>query len=425
MTKNKLTNALQSWLARPGLIPLRGRVQHYAWGGTEYIPALIGQENSDEQPFAELWLGTHPKAPALAVIDGVEIPLNELVAAAPARMLGNDVCTRFQAELPYLFKVLDARQMLSIQVHPTKEQAVRGFAAEEERGVARDAPDRNYRDRNHKPEIHVALTEFWMLHGFRPLAEIAASFRSIPELRTLADDFLPPADISTASDAARGDMLRHLYRHIMEMPQAGIDALLQPLLARLRKRDQEPCKNDPDYWALRAADHFRLPGDHCDRGILSIYLLNLVHLQPGEGTFQAAGVLHAYLEGCNVELMATSDNVLRGGLTPKHIDVPELLATLSYEDRAPAILRGRSADDGSLVFSAPVDEFELSRVRLRAGESFEGTTEQGPVTLIVSDGSVEIDGNTFERGSAVFAASGLAYRIVAQTDACLFRAGLP
>jgi mannose-6-phosphate isomerase class I len=224
--------------------------------------------------------------------------------------------------------------MLSIQVHPTKEQAAAGFARENAAGIDLGAAERNYKDDNHKPEVAVALTDFWMLHGFRPLDQIAEALRKVPELCSSMPDF--SARLVRAGDVtqARRDLLRDLYRAVMTMPQEHVDLLLNALVERLASGAWSD-KDGPDYWVARAAETFPPVGRHRDRGIFSIYLLNLVHLRPGQGTFQPAGTLHAYPEGVTVELMASSDNVLRGGLTRKHVDVSELMGILSFDDGTP------------------------------------------------------------------------------------------
>ena len=281
-----------------GVLPLHGVVQHYDWGGYDFIPGLLGIANSDRRPFAELWMGAHPKAPAMADVAGVAMPLDRLIAEAPDRILGPSASARFGGRLPYLFKILDVASMLSIQVHPTKEQAAAGFARENAAGIDLGAAERNYKDENHKPEVAVALTDFWMLHGFRPLDQIAEGLRKVPELRSIMPDF--SVRLARAGDAtqARRDLLCDLYCAVMTMPQERVDLLLNALVERLATR--APSDHDvPDYWAARAVEKFPAVGGHRDRGIFSIYLLNLVHLRPGQGTFQPAGTLHAYLEGCD------------------------------------------------------------------------------------------------------------------------------
>ena len=412
-----------------GLFKLKGVVQHYDWGGFDFIPALLGQPHPSASPCAELWLGAHAGGPSLVESPVAPVPLPELIAAAPEQVLGTSVADRFEKLLPYLFKILDARKMLSIQAHPTISQARAGFEAEESAGISLKASTRNYKDRNHKPEVHVALTDFWMLHGFRPLEEIAESLRSVPELQPLMPDFSEKLALAGTDGAARSALLRKLYERAMTMPQAEVDSLLNPLISRLEK---EPLTNKslPDFWAARAAREFPLPDGHRDRGIFSIYLLNLVRLEPGEATYQSAGTLHAYLEGVNVELMANSDNVLRGGLTPKNVDVAELMRVLRFDEGEVDIIQGRDTGNGETVFPTPAAEFELSRIQCSEGREYHSGTRTGPDILIVLAGEVTATSNgdklPIKTGESFFAPQDTDYEITGQSaTAVLFKASLP
>jgi mannose-6-phosphate isomerase len=412
-----------------GVLKLIGAIQHYEWGGHQFIPKLLGIPNEGKKPFAELWIGAHSKAPALAEIGGQTKALDQLIADSPDAILGPQSEARFGGRLPYLFKILDVAKMLSIQAHPTKAQAEAGFARENAAGISLQAPDRNYKDDNHKPEVHVALTDFWILHGFRPLEDIDQAFRRVPELLTVMPEFKERLAQAGTDSAARQSLLRDLYQRVMTLPQDRVDLLLASLFARLHQKSDLK-KEDPDYWAVRAAEHFPLPGGHYDRGIFSIYLLNLLHLRPGEGTFQPAGVLHAYLEGVNVELMANSDNVLRGGLTPKHVDVTELLRILSFDGAVPQVLEGELKSDTERVYPTSADEFELSRIDLHPGKHHLGHANQGPESLIVLDGTpvLTAPGQTcsLKRGSIVLAPFGTSYTLeVTDGSAVLFKAAVP
>jgi mannose-6-phosphate isomerase len=354
--------------------------------------------------------------------------LAQVIADNPLQTLGPEVAARFQNQLPYLFKVLDARKMLSIQAHPTLEQAAEGFEKDHRAGIELHAPHRNYKDRNHKPEVHVALTPFWMLHGFRPLEEIATTLHEIHEFHALMPDFGKRLQAAGTNQPARQTLLRDLYQTVMTLPQERVDALLDPLLDRLRK-SPPASKDDPRFWALRAAGNFPLPGGHRDRGILSIFLLNLVRLAPGQATFQPAGTLHAYLEGVNVELMANSDNVLRGGLTPKHIDVPELLRVLKFDAGKPEIINGEAVSAEETVYATPAAEYRLSRLTLGSGHSCQ-IKRDGPQILIVLEGSVtaRAGGQVMElqRGQIMFVPHQLPYKIEAKSEpAQLFLAAVP
>ncbi len=309
---------------------LRGKLQHYAWGGTVYLPRLLAIPNPEGRPFAEYWMGAHDNASSELILDpGGEFAtkLNDYIRANPEELLGNYTAARF-GRLPYLLKILDVKDMLSIQVHPSKKDAEQAFLEENKKGIPLTAPDRNYKDDNHKPELMLALSEFWLLHGFKPVPSLTKIIRDIPEL-----NFLEPVfEIGG---------YKELYRAVMEMEPLKVNAVLQPLLDRILPayREDRLSKDKEDFWAARAALTFNETG-RIDRGIFSIYLFNLVNLHPGEAIFQDAGLPHAYLEGQNVEIMANSDNVLRGGLTPKHIDVPELLKACPVRgDRAARHLR--------------------------------------------------------------------------------------
>jgi mannose-6-phosphate isomerase len=411
------------------VLTLHGVVQHYDWGGHNFIPDLLGIENATRRPNAELWIGAHAKAPSMVETESGQEPLDQFIAEAPEAILGAAVCTHFNRRLPYLFKILDVHKMLSIQAHPTLVQARHGFARENAEGVPIDAGSRNYKDDNHKPEIGVALTDFWMLHGFRPMEQIAETLDRTVELGPLMPAFSQRLKAAGHDHETRRGLLRELYSNVMTLPQERVDLLLNELIERLRENSPTG-KESPDYWALRAAEHFPLPGGHRDRGIFSIYLLNLVHLEPGQGTFQPAGVLHAYLEGVNVELMANSDNVLRGGLTTKHVDVPELLNILTFEGGTPEVFSGLQLSAEQRVYRTPAEEFELSRIALTPRGRYAGEATYGPKALIVLEGSGTLTSagksKSLHRGSIVFAPSGVQFVLETRDDdLVVFQAGLP
>ncbi len=400
----------------PGLLKLEGVVQHYAWGGTSFIPELLSVNNTENQPFAEYWMGAHDKAPAQALLNGDSKPLNELIAQSPEDFLGEKVAKKFANRLPYLFKVLDVKDMLSIQVHPTKAEGEKGFARENELGVPLTAPNRNYKDDNHKPEIMVALTNFWLLHGFRPEEEINELFEKNTDLK--------PLKIYFGQGGYKG-----LYKHIMELPQMEVNRLLAPLVPKIIRKYQAGNleKSSPDFWAARAAMNDALDGGNYDRGIFSIYFFNLVNIPPGKGIFQDAGIPHAYLEGVNMELMANSDNVLRGGLTPKHIDVPELLKHTRFEAVVPEILEGTPAGDAEKVYRSPAPDFELSCIQIKANHSFKSTATHAADILMVLEGTAEAvfaEGElSLKKGDVFFVKAGAAYQLTG--SAILYRATVP
>ncbi|MBL7791640.1 MAG: mannose-6-phosphate isomerase, class I [Saprospiraceae bacterium] len=373
---------------------LHGEAQHYAWGGYEFIPALMRLDNAAQQPFAEWWMGDHPLAPSFVWVGGQWEELGALIRRDPQYWLGPDALAQFGERLPFLLKILDVRSMLSIQAHPTKAAAEAGFARENALGIPLDAPHRTYRDDNHKPEIMAALTPFWLLHGFRRPADIAVLWAERPGLSELYAQ-LPHHD------------LKAMYKTLLEMPQEEVDRWLQPLAQQLLPELQAHrlYKDEPDYWAALAFETYTRDG-HYDRGVFSVYLLNLVRLNPGEAIFQAAGVPHAYLEGVNVELMANSDNVFRGGLTPKHINVGELMANLSFDPVQPFIIQA-SSPEGLEVFPAPIPDFELCRLALAPEISYEWRPRRGPAIGLVLEGELTLSDaageGVFRRGESFIA----------------------
>lgn len=410
--------------AQPTVFALRPGIQHYAWGDTQFIPALLGIDNPQRQPYAELWLGAHPNLPSRALLGGLEIPLDRLMDRAGQQLLGPAVARRFGGRLPYLLKVLSAAAPLSIQVHATKQRAEEGFARENAAGIPLSAPNRNYRDDNHKPELIAGLTDFYGLRGFRPLAEIAQVMGEVPELRRLDPSFR-----GTSSD------LRALYAKLMNLPQDEVDIILRPLVDGLRDANASKpfARSDRRYWVLRADNEFSRDG-HADRGLFSIYLLNLVHLRPGEAMYLPAGVLHAYLEGAGMEIMANSNNVLRGGLTAKHVDVPELLRNVAFEAGEPEILRcvpipGKR----EWAYRTPAREFELRRVQAAPSQPYEGTADpSAEILVLTSPGlkdavTVTSGGQALVLGSgdAFFVPFGVRFTIDAVAAATFYKATVP
>ena len=430
MTRD-LEAALSAFAARPHPLSLRGHVKHYAWGGHQYLPELLGVDNPEGRPFGELWIGAHPSGPAEAALSGQSVPLDELVLRHGDAILGPGSTRRFPTGLPYLLKVLDVRGMLSIQAHPTRQQAEDGYRREEQAGVPLAAPSRCYRDRNHKPEAHVAVTDFYMLHGFKPLEALDETLRTVPELGGLMPDFGSRLRSAGGEETRRRQLVADLYRRAMTLPQPQVDAALEPLLRRILApyRAEKLDLLSPDFWAARAALELPLPDGHRDRGIFSMYLLNLVRLSPGEGTYQPAGTLHAYLEGVTVEVMASSDNVLRGGLTPKHVDVAELLRTLSFDSGPPAVLRGQAVSASERAYPVPAREFLLCRHALDAGRPHPVAGPSGADSLVVLEGDAWLEAQgtrlALPRGASALVPAGVDYRLGSDSRALLFRASVP
>ena len=418
---------LRDLTRKPRPVRLAPAVQPYAWGGYEFIPAWLGAAVPSRTPQAELWFGSHPVAPARVTGeagDAGDAPLSQLLERGAEVVLGTHASRRFGRALPYLLKILDVRAMLSIQAHPDSVQAAEGFAREQRAGVPIDAPHRNYRDANHKPEAMVAISEFWLLHGFRPVGEIAATLRTVPEIASLVPDLV-------ADGAAGSAALRGAFGRLMSTPQEVVDRALGPLAERLRPLSAAGAldRSTPLFWAARAFEQFPLPGGHHDRGIVSIFLLNLARLDPGQGVFIPAGVLHAYLEGTAVEIMAASDNVLRGGLTPKHVDTGELLRVLRFDAGPPSVLDGAPVSPYERVYATPAAEFRISRIDLVAGQTLALGPVAGADTLLVVEGEAALDADdatlALPRGSAVLAPDRLRYVLRTGTAATIFCASLP
>ncbi len=385
------------------IFKLIGTVQHYAWGGFHFIPALLGHKNTEKKPYAEYWLGAHPTASGKLENDGQLSTWYELVKQEPVKHLGEKVYRKF-GELPYLFKVLDVKEMLSIQVHPTKEEAIKGFEKEEAQGVPINAPDRNYKDRNHKPEVMVALSNFWLLHGFKKEDELKKTLQCISEFASLLPVF-------------EREGYYGLYKTVMELPVEQANKILKPLIERELQTTLE--KSEPGYWVAKLYKN-GFEGKNTDKGIFSIYFFNIVELHSGQAIFQGAGVPHAYLEGQNVELMANSDNVLRGGLTPKHIDVPELLKHISFEGIEPHVLYPTVSDRGEINYPLPVEDFAISAVQLQKGQQYNNTSASAEVFLVM-DGNVTVDKQLqCKRGEAFVVLPDTGYNITASAKGCLF-----
>lgn len=369
---------------------LVGALRSYAWGSRTALAQLCGRPVPSAHPEAELWFGAHPADPAQVRIDGHDRSLLELLAANPQRELGR-VAGEFDGRLPFLLKILAAEEPLSLQAHPSLEQARVGFARENHLKVAIDSPMRNYRDANHKPELVVALERFEALAGFRD------PVRTVRLLHALAVPALTPyAELLAAQPDSAG--LRTLFTTWIALPQSALATLLPKVLdGCVRYLSGKEAGNNgarKEFIAevrtvLELAEAY--PGD---AGTLAALLLNRVTLEPGEGLFLAAGNLHAYLRGVGVEIMANSDNVLRGGLTPKHVDVPELLRVLDFEPLDLPIIESENDGDGVFKYRTPAPEFTLRRVELAAGAEPVDLPRTGPEIVLCTVGPVRL----FQRG---------------------------
>ena len=350
---------------------LRNTIQTYAWGSLTAIAELLGGPCPSATPQAELWMGAHPKAPSeVCTAEGWQ-PLDRLIERFFDPILGPGVAEKFGPQLPYLFKVLAAAQPLSIQAHPDRRQAREGFARENRAGVPLEAAQRNYRDENHKPELICALSDFWALNGFRPQREIQIHMRGLcPEG---LGDLLGLLD-----GQADGGGIRRFFAQLMNLDEQQRRHVLDEAVTRARQREGE---GDICRWVASLGR--RYPDDI---GVLAPAMLNLVHLRPAEAMFLPSGQMHAYLEGTGIEVMANSDNVLRGGLTPKHVDVVELMRVLRFEGRAPAILAAETSGPGQRRFRTAAAEFELSMLRVGAGQGWQSPDRRCVEILLCTEG---------------------------------------
>lgn len=383
---------------------LTNTVRHYPWGSRTVIPDLLGEPAPADLPYAELWLGAHPDAPSV-LDDGTS--LDKAIEEHPAELLGAPARERFGDRLPFLMKVLAADRPLSLQAHPTSAQAAAGFAAEEAAGVPHDAPSRTFKDPFHKPELLLALTSFEALCGFRPVGE------SLHCLAKLQVPELKPTIAALARGGLRAaipQLIALSAEHRSELVDAVAEAAGRFVAA-----------HDPEFintyrWAATLAETYP-----ADPGVVISLMCNHLKLAPGEAVFLPAGNLHAYLSGAGVELMAGSDNVIRGGLTAKHVDLAALIEVLDFSDGRIPVLNP-VLGPGGLRYPVPVDDFDLTRCQLDAQAG--SLTTRGPQILLCTEGSAVLTTTDTElvvgKGGSVFVPAGAP--LTARGPAVLFRA---
>ena len=361
--------------------PLENQIQPYAWGSRSFIQDLVGLEPGE--PAAELWMGAHPQA--------------------PSRLSDGRTLAEVEPDLPFLMKVLAAAAPLSLQAHPSREQAAAGYAREEAAGIDRAAPERHYRDRNHKPELMVGLEDFSALAGFR---EPAATWAYVEALDwpALSAVFEPLSD--GGSDALRGVFTAVMGGAVkpedIEHVAGRAAALAAPDHTADASGPHLPHALEARWTAALARTY---PGDP---GVVAALMLNVLVLHPLEGLFLPSGVLHAYLRGAGIEIMASSDNVLRGGLTPKHVDVAELLDVLSFAPQPPRRVAAQDLGGGLHLYPVPVDDFALHRVDLDGLEAAPlEVPVAGPCLVLAIEGALELGDLPLPRGAAAYAPDGL------------------
>lgn len=353
-----------------GISLLENPIRHYSWGSHRAIARLQRRSIPTSLPEAELWMGAHPAAPSRLCRDGGWLSLSDVLSDIPNDVLGQRVSARFGSELPFLFKVLAVEEPLSIQAHPDAAQARDGFERENVAGLPLDAANRNYRDPHPKPELICALTPFWALCGFRTAESIVRAFRDLA-----IEEFAP--EIETLEREGDGAGHRHFFGSVMKADAARV--------GRAVSRAVLPGIESPtSHWFTKLANAYPR-----DVGALAPLFLNVVELEPGEAMYLGAGELHSYLEGVGIEIMGNSDNVLRGGLTPKHVDVPELSRTLTFASGDPAILRPVTRSTGECVFETDASEFELAVLTLERGSIWSSRAARGPEIWLVTEGHVE------------------------------------
>jgi mannose-6-phosphate isomerase len=394
---------------------LRNPIREYAWGSRTALAELLGQPSPSARPQAELWMGAHPAAASEVRCDSKWVPLGDWIRRDPEAVLGPEVARRFAGEIPFLLKVLAAARPLSLQAHPAAARARAGFERENAAGIALNAPQRCYRDPSPKPELLCALTPFAALCGFRPIDDIVANVDAL-RVRRLAGLIRP-----LRRERSR-ENLRGFYRGLMELAASESAEAVAEAVEAADRGYGDPAVRD---WLRELAE-----GHPGDPGALSPLFINLLELRPGEALFLPAGELHAYLRGTAVEIMANSDNVLRGGLTEKHVDVAELLASLSFESGRPEVLMPRVVGPVESVYETPAREFVLTVLRPRPDAAFESAPTRSIEILLCVEGEAAVedvvrDGATpLPRGSAVLVpAASAGYRL--RGDATVFRAGVP
>ncbi len=363
---------------------LKNPVQKYAWGSRTALQSLLDWPKPWQEPAAELWMGVHPKAPSEVEADGGWRSLIDVIAADPVSVLGADAAKQFSNRLPFLFKVLAADCPLSIQVHPDINQARDGFRRENQHNIPLDAPDRNYKDASHKPECLCAVTRFEAMKGFRAPEGI---------LKLMDQVFLNMQfkELDPLRKDPNSDGLKRFFTSLMTMDEARQARVVNEAVEGAKRISGE---DRAFHWLLELNREY--PGDG---GVLSPLYLNLVDLSPGDAIYVPAGELHAYLSGVGMEIMASSDNVLRGGLTPKHIDIPELLGVVNFTS-SPVLKQRPLADDNfERIYETPAAEFQLSEIVLNGHERSINRKERSVEILICMAGEGLIE--ELESGQAL------------------------
>jgi len=394
---------------------MKNTIQEYAWGSHTAIADLMGNQSPSTKPQAELWMGAHPKAPSLVKYDDKWVSLLDLITQYPADILGKEIAAKFNNKLPYLFKVLAASKPLSIQAHPSIKQAKEGFERENRMGIPLDSPDRNYKDENHKPECICALTPFLALYGFRKISEIISLMEKIC-LKVL------DKELNHLKRQPNSEGLKSFFHSLITISGQIKKQIIEHSVTNAQKLSKD---NLGFKWMI---NFYREYPD--DIGVFAPILLNLISLKPGQALFLPSGELHAYLEGLGIELMANSDNVLRGGLTKKHIDVPELLKVLSFEETDVNILLSQKDKDCEGVYYSMAEEFVLTVISDEKNISYTSPEKRSVEIILCTDGKASIadisinENIALTKGTSVIIPSSVnKYRI--EGKATLYKASVP
>ncbi|MDL2269737.1 mannose-6-phosphate isomerase, class I [Desulfosarcina sp. OttesenSCG-928-A07] len=393
---------------------LQNVIQPYAWGSFTAIAELLGNSGPTPDPQAELWMGTHPRGPSSVMVDGELFSLAALIEKNPDSILAPWVSRWFGGHLPFLFKVLAVDQPLSIQAHPDALLAREGFERENKEGKPLDAGDRNYRDDNHKPELVCALTRFWALTGFRPVEE------AVHLLEPVCPDALLP-ELAEMQRKPPENGLQPFFKAMMTLGTDDRSAACDEIQAKL---DTRVDLNIPAYqWMRRLAT--ACPQDI---GVLAPAFLNLVCLAPGQALYLPPGQLHAYLKGLALELMANSDNVLRGGLTTKHVDVPELLRVVRFEPSLVEVLTPVPDLPGEARFLCPATEFSLSVIRTGHTSAYHSPFQRSVDILLCTEGNGVLvaggEAHSLKKGESVLLPADMGTYVI-EGELVVYRATVP
>ena len=408
--------------SRPYL--LKNPIQHYEWGTrgeAAFIPNLLGFKAENNRPYAELWMGSHPKASSEVILEDKSILLNRLIQQHPLEILGNKVTKKFSGKMPFMFKVLSAGEILSIQAHPNKAQAE----------WLHEKDPEHYPDSNHKPEIAIALDSLTALVGFKSFPDILQTLKRYPEMadfigRSICNRWMSSVEPSPQKQRERvrelfSSLLNRSVSHSLEL-EKSVNQLNERLCRSKKLRFEEEL-------FIELREKYTYP----DVGLFSIFLLNLIQLKKGQGIFLKAGIPHAYLKGNIVECMANSDNVVRAGLTPKFKDVKTLIDILTY-DLHPISILGEKSDLREITYETPAHEFQVSQREIESGQKILVKTGYKPEILLVMVGQIRIHWDydskkgvrIFKRGQSILIPALLSeYRIQPECRSEYFKVEVP